>query len=113
MKRTNKTNPRCGSSLDNFLNEEGVYRDVVALAKKELLIWKNKSTTKKWEVIVPADLRSKFAIDLYSHDLLGFGKASELAGLTREKFAAELGRENISRHYFQEDLSMDAAFAAV
>jgi predicted HTH domain antitoxin len=59
----------------------------------------------------PSRLRSELALALYQQDLLSFGKAAELADMTRDTFAAELGRRNIPRHYSEEDASMDAAYA--
>jgi predicted HTH domain antitoxin len=59
----------------------------------------------------PSRLRCELAVALYQQDLLAFGKAAELAGLTRDNFAAELGRRNIARHYSEEDASLDEAYA--
>jgi len=60
---------------------------------------------------VPERLRCELAAALYQQEILGFGKAAELAGLSRENFAVELARRNIARHYTQEDASMDEAYA--
>ena len=60
---------------------------------------------------VPSRLRCELAAVLYRQELLAFGKAAELAGLTRENFAAELARRNIHRHYSQDDASLDEAYA--
>jgi len=38
-----KTNFRRGGQLDVFLKEEGIYPEVVAQAKKEILAWKLQS----------------------------------------------------------------------
>jgi predicted HTH domain antitoxin len=59
----------------------------------------------------PTRLRCELALALYQQDLLAFGKAAELAGLSREDFATELGRRNIPRHYSEEDASLDATYA--
>ena len=59
----------------------------------------------------PLRLRCELAAALYQQEILAFGKAAELAGLTRENFAVELTRRNIHRHYSQEDASLDEAYA--
>ncbi len=56
-------------------------------------------------------LRCELAAALYQREILAYGKAAELAGLTREGFAFELAKRNIPRHYSQEDLSLDEAYA--
>lgn len=61
---------------------------------------------------LPADevqgrLKIELAIRLYRKGMLGFGKARELAGLTRWEFHEILGKENIIRHYDVEDLEED------
>ena len=61
---------------------------------------------------VPSRLRCELAAALYQQEILTFGKAAELAGLTRENFATELARRNIHRHYSQEDASLDEAYAS-
>jgi predicted HTH domain antitoxin len=61
---------------------------------------------------VPSRLRGELALALYQQELLALGKAAELAGLTRENFAAELARRNIPRHYSQEDASLDETYAS-
>jgi hypothetical protein len=41
-----KTNPRRGSRFDDFLKQEGIYKEVVALAKKEIAVAKSRIKTK-------------------------------------------------------------------
>ena len=60
---------------------------------------------------VPLRLRCELAAALYRQELLAFGKAAELAELSRENFATELARRNIHRHYSEEDASLDEAYA--
>jgi predicted HTH domain antitoxin len=43
--------------------------------------------------------------------LLSFGKASELAGISRFAFSEVLTRRQIPRHYGEDDLSEDSAHA--
>jgi predicted HTH domain antitoxin len=60
----------------------------------------------------PDRLRCELAAALYQREILAYGKAAELAGLTREGFAFELAKRNIPRHYSKEDLSEDLAYAS-
>ena len=55
------------------------------------------------------DLRFKqeLAIRLYEQNILTFGKARLLAGLTKWQFHRLLGKENIVRKYDVEDLKTD------
>jgi antitoxin HicB len=52
MSKTAKTNPRRGSSLDDFLKKEGLYAKVVATGEKEILAWKLQSEMKKVKMTV-------------------------------------------------------------
>jgi len=54
-------------------------------------------------------LRQELAIRLYQKDLLNFGKARQLAQLSKWEFHELLGRENIIRHYELADLETDLA----
>jgi hypothetical protein len=54
MSRAKRTNSRRGSSFDAFLEEEGIYDEVVAQAEKEILAWKLQSAMKEKKMIVPA-----------------------------------------------------------
>jgi len=54
-------------------------------------------------------LRQELAIRLYQKDLLNFGKARQLAQLSKWEFHELLGRENIIRHYGMADLETDLA----
>lgn len=56
-------------------------------------------------------LRSELAVALYSQGILSFGKASELAGLSRYHFADLVARRGIPRHYAEEELAEDLAYA--
>jgi predicted HTH domain antitoxin len=56
-------------------------------------------------------LRSELAVALYAQGILPFGKASELAGISRFAFAEFLGQRNVPRHYSDEDLSLDLDYA--
>ena len=56
-------------------------------------------------------LRTELALALYAQDILPFGKASELAGVSRFAFAEVVGQRNVPRHYGEEDLSRDLNYA--
>jgi predicted HTH domain antitoxin len=56
-------------------------------------------------------LRTELAVALYSQEILPFGKASELAGLSRFAFAEFVGQRNIPRHYTEDDLTEDLGYA--
>ena len=58
-----------------------------------------------------ARLRLELAVHLYEEWLLAFGKAVELAQLSRWDFAAELAKRKIERHYTEQELEEDFAFA--
>jgi predicted HTH domain antitoxin len=54
---------------------------------------------------------TELAISLYSQRILSFGKARELAGITHYEFGVLLGKRKIARHYTDEDLQDDIAYA--
>jgi predicted HTH domain antitoxin len=56
-------------------------------------------------------LRTELALALYSQGILSFGKASELAGMSRYVFAVQVGERNLPRHYGTEDLAHDLDYA--
>lgn len=53
----------------------------------------------------------ELALALYARGVLSFGKARELAGLSKHEFGWVLGRRDIPRHYSAEDLQDDLAYA--
>ena len=55
-------------------------------------------------------LRLELALALYSQGILGFGKASELAGIGRYRFAEFLGLRGIARQYGADELAEDLAY---
>jgi predicted HTH domain antitoxin len=55
-------------------------------------------------------LRSELALSLYTQDILSFGKAAELAAVSRHQFAGLVARRGIPRHYGPEDLAEDLAY---
>ena len=55
----------------------------------------------------PARLHRELAVRLYQKGLLSFGKARELAGLSKWEFHWLLGEEGIVRRYDSEELEVD------
>ena len=60
---------------------------------------------------VEARLRMELAVALYAQEILSFGKASELAGVSRYTFGEWTGRRGISRHYGEAELLQDLEYA--
>ena len=56
-------------------------------------------------------LRTELALTLYAQAILSFGKGSELAGLSRYHFADLVARRGIPRHYGEDELAEDLAYA--
>lgn len=56
---------------------------------------------------VPTRLKKELAIRLYAKGLLTFGKARQLAEMTRWDFRDLLSAENIPRRYDVEELEQD------
>jgi predicted HTH domain antitoxin len=55
----------------------------------------------------PTRLRRELALRLYEKGLLSFGKARELAGMSRWAFHDLVGEEGIPRRYDVEELEED------
>ena len=60
---------------------------------------------------VPGRLRTELALALYAQGTLSLGKAADLAGMNRLSFGELVGQRGIPRHYDDEDLSQDLAYA--
>ena len=56
-------------------------------------------------------LRRELAVSLYREGYLSFGKARELAGLAKADFHRVLGERSVERHYTDDDLEDDLAYA--
>ncbi len=56
-------------------------------------------------------VRQELAAALYASGLLSFGKASELARISRFAFSDVLTQRQIQRHYGAEELREDTAYA--
>ena len=57
------------------------------------------------------DLLVELAVALYGQEALSFGKARELARMSKYEFARLLGKRHVPRHYGQEELEDDLAYA--
>lgn len=53
----------------------------------------------------------ELALALYARGILSFGKARELAGLSKYEFGILLGKRGIPRHYEADDLQDDLIYA--
>jgi predicted HTH domain antitoxin len=56
-------------------------------------------------------LTIELAMALYARGILSFGKARELAGLSKYEFGLLLGKRGIPRHYAADDLQSDVTYA--
>lgn len=56
-------------------------------------------------------LRAELALALYAQGILPFGKASELAAVSRFAFAELAEQRNIPRHYTEDELTQDIGYA--
>lgn len=56
---------------------------------------------------VPMRLKRELAVRLYEKKLLGFGKARQLAGMTKWEFQQLLGEQGVPRSYDLEELERD------
>ena len=53
----------------------------------------------------------ELALALYARGILSFGKARELAGLSKYEFGLLLGKRSVARHYTAEDMQDDVSYA--
>lgn len=56
-------------------------------------------------------VRQELAVSLYREEYLSFGKARELAGLSKAEFHRLLGEREVERHYTADDLALDVEYA--
>ena len=56
-------------------------------------------------------LQRELAVSLYREDMLSFGKARELAGMSKQEFGQLLGDRGVERHYGPEELAEDLRYA--
>ncbi|KAF1078283.1 hypothetical protein MKMG_00776 [Methanogenium sp. MK-MG] len=60
---------------------------------------------------IQAELQQELALALYQRGILSSGKACDLAGVTRWEWEALLGARKIPRHYADDELDQDIAYA--
>ena len=56
-------------------------------------------------------MKEELAVSLYARDVLSFGKARMLAGLSKRAFHELLGEREIPRHYTEAELAEDLDYA--
>ena len=56
-------------------------------------------------------MKGELAVSLYARDVLSFGKARMLAGLSKRAFHELLGEREIPRHYTEAELAEDLDYA--
>jgi predicted HTH domain antitoxin len=56
------------------------------------------------------ELQLELALSLYSRGALSFGKARQLAGLSKEEFHVKVRERDIKRHYTEEELEEDLEY---
>jgi predicted HTH domain antitoxin len=56
-------------------------------------------------------MKRELAVSLYARDVLSFGKARALAGLSKREFQNLLGEREIPRHYGERELAEDLEYA--
>jgi len=57
------------------------------------------------------ELQRELALTLYRAEMLSFGKARKLAGMSKQAFGTLLGERTIERHYGPEELEEDLRYA--
>jgi len=57
-------------------------------------------------------MKQELAVSLYARGILSFGKARELAELSKRDFHDLLGKREIPRHYTETELDEDLAYAS-
>lgn len=64
------------------------------------------------ETRIEQALLIELAIALYAQELLSFGKARELAQMSKYEFGQLLGQRGVLRHYSLKDLEDDLSYAS-
>ena len=59
----------------------------------------------------PDALKEELAVSLYARDILSFGKARSLAGVSKREFHELLGAREIPRHYSEAELAKDVEYS--
>lgn len=58
-----------------------------------------------------ATVKTELAVSLYDRGILSFGKARALASQSTREFHRLLGERGIERHYTEDELDEDVAYA--
>ena len=61
---------------------------------------------------IEARLRLELALSLDGQQVLGLGKAAELAGVSRSELNQTLAKRGIPMHYSEKELAEDVAYAS-
>ncbi len=56
-------------------------------------------------------IRREVAVSLYTQKILSLGRCAELAEMDKFSFGELVGQRGIPRHYTEEDLALDLAYA--
>jgi predicted HTH domain antitoxin len=56
-------------------------------------------------------LKTELAVSLYAQNILSFGKACELAGMSITEFGLLLAKRGVPRQYDEQDLQDDVGYA--
>ena len=75
----------------------------ITLEIPEDILFDLKIPKDRWDI----ELRKELALQLYREQLLSFGNARRLAGMTKIDFHYLLGERRIPRHYSVEDYEHD------
>ena len=57
------------------------------------------------------ELKVELAVSLYDRGALSFGKARQLAEVSKAEFQEELGERDIERHYSEKEMEEDVSYA--
>ena len=58
-------------------------------------------------------LKVELAVSLYAQSILSFGKACELAGMSKLEFGILLGKRNFPRQYSEQDLQDKISYGSI
>ena len=80
-------------------NERGIPMKTLTIEIPEDILFELKIPKQRWR----AELRKELALQPYRENLLSFGHARRLAGMTKIDFHDLVGERQIPRHYDLED----------
>jgi len=91
MSKTKTHNPRDGSSLADFLKDDGIYEEVVSHAEKEILAWKIEEAMAEKKMSVTA-MAKKMGTSRAAVDRILNPRNPSISLQTLEKAARALGK---------------------